>query len=48
LTFDTAVAWVPRWRMILWHKWNSPGREAYAYQTDLGDYGKTNPPRGIK
>ena len=48
LTFDGAVSWIHKGKMIPWHKWPTANRKTWCYQTDLGEYGKRNPPRGIR
>lgn len=48
LTFDGAVTWINAAKMVPWHSWGTPDRETYCYQADLGDYGRTQPVRGIR
>jgi prepilin-type N-terminal cleavage/methylation domain-containing protein len=48
LTLDTAVNWVPRYKMVPCTVWGTANREPWCWQQDLGEYGKTNPPRGIQ
>ncbi len=48
LTFDGAVTWHSRNKLIPIHSWNPSTRECYWYQQDLGPYGEARRKLGLK